>query len=256
MKFYFSLIILLLTGLTSFADKADTIPIKPGDLDINKLQTGSYQYLIYFKQTKQSPAQGMTLVKINVKPGTYHNKPVFTIQQEWDRDTVIHSANSVFDAKDFSTIVHDTYWKSIGYSMKFDFEAKTVDFQNRGKVLPDSLKQKAIADFKESFNRYNLNWHEDLVIYQLLSYKENRTFVINYSDPGFGKAENVLYTVTGSAVLTGHDGKKIDCWVLSHIDHNGSERYWISKQSKEVLMEEDFSGKTYRYKIKMSAIGD
>ena len=136
------------------AGTTDTLEVKPGDLDIKALQTGNYSYIIYTRQTKDSPAQRLTLVKISVKGETYHNKPAFVVTQQWDRDTVYHAAYSVFDAKDFSTIEHDTWWKSLGYQMKFDFEKKTVDFIKNGITgeIPDSIKTAASGDFKQSFD--------------------------------------------------------------------------------------------------------
>jgi hypothetical protein len=66
-----------------------------------------------------------------------------------------------------------------------------------------------------------------------------------------------MYTVTGSDFLTDQDSKKINCWVLNYSDGpNGYERFWISKRTKEVLKEEDFSARGYRYKIKLGISGD
>jgi len=256
-----SLVILLLLTLftvSAIAATTDTLQVKPRDLDIKALQTGSYSYIIYNKQTKDSPAQRLTLVEITVKAAVYHDKPAFIITQQWDRDTIVHAAYSVFDAKDFSTIVHDTWWKSIGYRMKFDFEKKTVDFIRSGisGEIPDSIKTAATNDFNQSFDAYNLNWHADLLVYQLLPYQEGRTFMINFYDPGFGKAEKVAYSVTGIDVLTDNHGQKIDCWVLNHTEAAGSETFWISKKTKEVLKEEDQSKRGYRYKIKFGISGD
>jgi hypothetical protein len=257
MKSIYTFSLLLLT-VAAMAKPIDTIQIKSGGLNMKALQTGSYSYIIYTKQTKESPAQRLVLVKINVKAQQYHNKPAFIVTQEWDRDTIVHAAYSVFDAKDFSTILHDTWWKSLGYSMRFDFEAKTVGFMKNGikGEIPDSIKTTAIKDFNGSFENYNLNWHADLLIYQLLPYKEDRTFVINYYDPGFGPAVKVMYTVTGSDILINSRGEKVDCWVLYNYDPRGTERFWIAKQTKEVLKEEDTSPQGYRYKIKFEISGD
>jgi len=260
MKLFFTLFSLLsLAATASIAKVTDTLQIKQGDLDMKALQTGSYSYILYTRKTKDSPAQRITLVKINVEAKPYNDKPAFFVTQEWDRDTIVHAASSVFDAKDFSTILHDTWWKSTGYSIKFDFEAKTVSFTERGikGSIPDSVKLIAKKDFDQSFENYNLNWHADLLVYQVLPYKDGRTFVINYYDPGFGKAEKVNYSVTGSDFLVNNDGQKIDCWVLYHSDPgNIYERFWISKKTKEVLKEEDSSPGGYRYKIKIGVGGN
>ena len=258
MKAFFIISILLSTTIAAAAKPVDTVQVKSGDLDMKALQTGSYNYMLYSKASKQSPAQGVILVKINVEATAYHNRPAVIVTQQWERDTVYHSAYSVFDAKDFSTILHDSFWKRLGYSMKFDFEAKTVEFTDKGAKggIPDSVKTIAKKDFDDSFKSFNLNWHADLIIYQLLPYKENRTFMINYYDPGFGKAEKVAYSVTGSDVLTTLKGEKADCWILEHTDVYGTERFWIAKKTKEVLMEEDKGPKgNYRYKVKFGVSG-
>jgi hypothetical protein len=179
MRSFFILFCLFLLTTASFAKTIDTIQVKPADLDMKALQTGSYSYIIYTKKTKDSPAQRLVLVKITVEASQYHNRPAFVVTQQWERDTIIHAAYSVFDANDFSTIIHNTWWKSIGYGMKFDFENKTVSFKKDGSGdVPDSVKSAVIKDFNQSFQSYNLNWHADLLVYQVLPYKENRVFSI------------------------------------------------------------------------------
>ena len=196
----------------------------------------------------------MILAKMNVARETWHDKPVIIVKQQWDRDSVVHKAYTVFDAQDFSTLLHDTYWRALGYAMVFDFETRKFDSREVNRAIPDSIKTKCEQELAGSFGKYNLNWHDDLVIYSMLPYKENRTFLINYYDPGFGAPEEVPYTVTGSAPLTGRSGEIIDCWVLEHGDANGSERFWISKKTREVLKEEDHGRGGYRFKYKLGVI--
>jgi len=218
------MLIWAISSVSSFAAAVDTLQVNASDINMKSLQTGSYSYAIYYRKTKQSPAQRLTLVTINIKADTYNNKPVFVATQEWDRDTIIHRAYTVFNAVDFSTIIHNTWWKSLGYEMKFDFDKKSVDFEPNGIKgdVPDSTKTSVTNDFKASLDAYALNWHADLLVYQVLPYKEGRTFMINFIDPGFGKAEKVAYSVTGSDVLTDSRGQKIDCWLLNHTEAAGS----------------------------------
>jgi hypothetical protein len=259
MRSIVTFIILSLLTVPGLAAGIDTVHMQPNNIDVKSLRKGEYNYIIYFRKSKEGPASRMTLIKMNVDEQTYHGKSAIVVRQQWERDTVIHSAYSVFSPKDFSSILHDTWWKSLGYSMKFDFESKKADYKNVSLKdgIPDSVIRKGTEGFNQSFEKYNLNWHDDLLIYTMLPYKDNRTFVINYYDPGFGKAEEVLYSVTGSQILTGSNGEKIDCWVLNHDDKDSYERYWISKKTREVLKEEDF-GKNggYRFKIKLGVSGD
>lgn len=243
--------------LFSAGVNGDTMRVKASDLDIKGLQTGNYNYLIVFQNALDSPAKGMTFVRMSIERGVYHQKPAITIRQQWDRDSVIHRAYTVFDAGNFATLLHDTYWSRLGYSMVFDFVARTFDSKLVLRPIPDSIRTSAEKELAGSFGSYNLNWHDDLVIYSMLPYKEGRTFLINYYDPGFGAPQEVSYTVTGSDWLVNRGGDKIDCWVLAHSEEGATEKYWISKKGHEVLKEEDHLLRSglYRFKYKLGVAG-
>lgn len=243
-------VILFLAVCSLAQTKGDVLDIEPKDLVLRNLKTGNFTYVVFNKKTKQSPSEKIALVKIKVESKPYNNQPAFVINQQWESDgNIVHTAYTVLDGKDFSTLLHDTYWKRLGYSTKFDFIARKVYFDGN---VPESAKLQSEQDFNESFSSKNLNWHSDLIILTRLPYKENRAFNINFFDPGFGKAKKALYTVTGSDSLTNASGEKIECWILEHIPSSGDgyEKFWISKKKKEVLREEDFFNNTYRYKLK------
>jgi hypothetical protein len=256
MKYILSIFLIALVEYTATAQKGDTLRVRPRDLNIKDLQTGNYSYLIIRQKAPDSPAASLIIAKMNVARQTYHNKQAIVVQQQWDRDSMIHKAYTVFDANDFSTLLHDTYWRGQGYALVFDFETRKFDSRPVLRAIPDSVRKACEQELAGSFGAYNLNWHDDLVIYSMLPYKENRTFLINYYDPGFGKPVEVPYTVTGSGVLTDRGGSSIDCWTLEHTDENGTEKFWISKKTREVLKEEDH-GKNwgYRYKYKLGVTG-
>jgi hypothetical protein len=195
---------------------------------------------------------------MSVEREIYHHKAAIIVRQQWERDSVVHKAYTVFDAKDFSTLLHDSYWRALGYSLVFDFETRKFSSKAIVQAIPDSVRMSCEKELAGSFGKYNLNWHDDLVIYSMLPYKENRTFLINYYDPGFGPPVDVPYTVTGSDFLTGRGGDKIECWTLEHGDENGTEKFWISKKAREVLKEEDHGksgGYRFKYKLGVAAAG-
>ena len=239
----------VLTG-SSFAQRADTVSIDAKSLKIANLNTGKQTYIVYNKKNKDSPSERITIVKIDVESIVYNGKAVISITQNWEMDTTVHTANTFLSANDFSTIQHNFYWKKSAYSSKYDFETKKVLFE--GNVL-DSLRGKSIADFNNSFNSYNLNWHSDLIIFPLLPYKKNRTFKINFYDPGFGKAKEVFYTVMGSEFLKNSSGGKIKCWVMKHETSSagGYQKFWVSQKTSEILKEQDSFNGRLRYKLKM-----
>jgi hypothetical protein len=238
-------------AFASYAQKSDTISVKPETLRLENVRYGHHTYAVYFKKTKTSPSERMTLVKINVEAQEQGGRPVIKVVQQWDKDTVVHSAVTQFDPKNFSTLAHNTYWKRLGYGAIYDFVNKRVQFEGKA---PDSVKTQSTKDFNDSFSKYNLNWHSDLVIFSLLPYKENRVFKINFYDPGFGAATEVFYRVEGSETLSTPTGK-IDCWTLM-IRHTkptaAYQKFWVSKKTSEVLKEEDEFGGQYRYKLKLA----
>jgi hypothetical protein len=193
----------------------------------------------------------MMIAKMSVTRETYHNKPAIVVRQQWDRDSLVHKAYTVFDAGDFSTLLHDTYWRVLGYALIFDFETKKFDSRPVSKTIPDSTRKDCEKELAGSFGAYNLNWHDDLVLYSILPYKENRTFMINFYDPGFGAPKEVSYSVTGSGLLTERGGSSIDCWILEHDEDGATQKFWISKKTSEVLKEEDHFKAGYRFKYKL-----
>ena len=250
----FLIILIGLIPLLAFGQSNDTIQIKPSSLDLKHLQTGEYSYLIFLKKTPEQPAIKMTLATINVKKDIYNGKDVFVINQKWDsQDTIVHTAHTILDANTCSNILHEYYWRRLGYSSKYDFSKKLISYQGN---IPDSIKNKNYEEFNQSFNTFNLNWHSDLIMFTLLPYKLNSTFAINFYDPGFGPTEMEYYTVTGTDKLKDEHGDTIDCWILTLnlTSQPGYQKFWISKKTQEVLKEEDFYNGGYRYKIKTSSV--
>src|ERR1700761_1969572 len=154
MKYLFIIVMTTLTA-SVMAQKGDTLHVRASDLDIKGLQTGDYSYLIVRQKAKDSPAASMVIAKMKVERTNYHNKPAIVVRQQWDHDSVLHKAYTVFDAGDFSTLLHDTYWRRFGYSMIFDFEKKTFDSRAIQQSIPDSIKEKCEKELAGSFGAYN-----------------------------------------------------------------------------------------------------
>ncbi|MEO6405252.1 MAG: hypothetical protein ABIO32_07160 [Ferruginibacter sp.] len=237
--------------IVAAGESSDTISISAKSFQLSKLKQGIISYIVYNKKNMTSPASGIYLSNIKIEKITYHNVPALAITQKWVKpDTIFHSAYTVLKGSDFSTLYHETYWNRNLYTLKFDFETKVVTFTGS---IEDSLKTKVISDFHESLQHYNLNWHSDLVIFRLLPYKKGRVFKINLYDPGFGRATEVFYSVLRKEKISVNTGEPLNCWVLENeIPGGGYQRFWVSEQSGEIIIEEDYYNKSYRYKIKLT----
>lgn len=249
----------LLLAFDASAQNPEAMTIKKRDLAFKYLKTGNSSYIIFFKKTPEGPAEKITLVKINVEPTIFEGKKAFKISQQWESgDMIVHTSNTVHDASDFSTLHHETWWKARDFSASFDFMSRKVAVE--GKV-DDAAKAKIVTDFNDSFKAYNLCWHSDLTIFPLFPYKDGRTFRVNFYDPGAGSSTIAEYTVVGSQSLYGSAGENIDCWIMEYASEmpNGGryvQRFWISKDSREVLKEEDKYPGGFRYKIKLRISGE
>lgn len=253
----FSLLILalLLPFGSVIAQKSDTIYIKPENINTRVLIQGTHRWLVYFKMGVDSPRKMFNIWSRNIERKQYNGKDAIAVKQEWeDNDSIMHTTLSIADAKDFHTLYHESWWKQRG-STKFNFLSGEASINDKPLTASDTaMRAKTIRQaFDSALNQYTLNWHLDLEVFPLLPYKANRTFMINFYDPGSSKPKWVAYTVTGSGKLPGLDGKEADCWLLEHSDpsFNNKEVFWVSKQTKEVLKLEQQFGKRFRYKIKL-----
>ena len=232
----------------------DTLRIGAGDVDTKRLIPGIHRYLVYFKMGVDSPRSRPQFWTREIRKETYQGTDAIIVVQDWeDRDTIVHKVRTVCDPVTFATRYQWSWWKQFGESV-FDFTNKTASM--RGLPLSDSdtaRNRKGPWDaFKKATSQYCLNWHLDLEVFPLLAFKEGRTFLVPFYDPGSPAPTEQAYTVEGSAKLKGYDGAESDCWLLSHGSAGSREIFWISKKTREVLkLENEIGVNRWRYKIKL-----
>jgi hypothetical protein len=247
------------TGLESIkspAQLSDTIRIRATDVNTSVLRSGTHQYLVYLKNGKDSSRINYQFWSREIQFVEYQGKKAVQIRHVWeDSKSVVHTVKSICDAKTFYPIYHENWWRGYGNYI-FDFSNKTITINN--KAITDSDTSRVVKNmykaYQKALNEYILNWHLDLEVFPTLPYKNGRTFLINFYDPGFPEPAYQAYTVVGEGELTSHQQQKIKCWLLRHESKHGKEVFWISKKTKEVLkLEHEFEGK-YRYKIKIGVL--
>lgn len=256
---------MIFLSLISNAQKRDTIQVTAAHLNPNALKEGTHRYLVYFKMNKDATRTQTQFWTREISRTVYNGKPCIEINQEWeDKDSIMHVAKSISDAKTMQPIYHRTWWKvqrsrvthtkTVSETI-VNFSNKSVEHNGKQLSDADTTKQlKAIWEgYKSSQNKFYLNWHLDLETFPILPYRAGVTLVIPFYDPGTESGfQHVAYTITGSASLIGYDNQKIECWILSHEEKGNKERFWISKKTREVLkLEQEVNGSLYRYKIKL-----
>lgn len=249
----------LVFAVSAFAqDKSEIINIQSKDLELKNVKLGNHSYLVYTKKTKESGAENLSLVNIKVEAKPYNGKSALAITQSWENaDTPFHKAYTVLNAINGSTLYHETFWKQTGINLKFDFETKKVNMEGEPtealKPRFEQFKTMTETGFQKSFDSYNLNWHSDLIVFQMFPYKANRTFRVNFYDPGSAEPQLANYVVTGSEIIKDSGGEKIDCWTMEFRSEKfkSVQKFWVSKKTREVIKEEDSFNNMYRFKIKL-----
>jgi len=239
------------------AQKADTIKIDASTVNTKFLIPGIHHYLVYSKNGKDSSRKNYQFWTRKIEFIKYNERDAISVTQEWENnDTILHKSYAVCDRKTFAPLFHQSWFKQRGYS-EFDFAEKKGSIQNKALQHEDTAttRRKALEAFETALEQFVLDWHLDLEVFPILPYKENRTFLINFYDPGLDPPRTLPYTVIGSSKLVGYNGQQIDCWLLNQPGKTANETFWISKQTHEVLkLEQEFGGR-YRYKIKLPFSG-
>lgn len=258
MKRYFSLLFLffLLKGTSTIAQKSDTVLVEPSTLNTNLVMEGSHQYLVYVIMEKDGTRKHTQFWTRTIKRSMLNDKPIINITQKWeDKDSIVHTVNSVCDANTFRPILHSFWWKQGGSTM-VDFENKKIVQNGNPITKVDTAKQKKAiwSSFASAVDTYALNWHLNMEVFSTLPYRKGVTFRIPFYDPGTCLAlKYVHYTVAGSGMLKGYDAEEIECWMLVLEDPDNKEVYWISKKTREVLkLEQEAMGGMKRYKLKLA----
>lgn len=234
------------------AQMADTVRIDASQINTNALIPGIHQYLVYFKNGKDSSRVRYQLWTRIIAFEQYRGRDAISVKQVWENNSeVFHTVTSYCDRKTFAPLFQQGWWKTRG--------AGTFDFINGDATVNDKPLSSATDSagksqwnaFQASLHQYVLNWHLDLEVLATLPLKAHRTFLINYYDPGFSAPRFVSYSMYASDTLQGYDGQRIPCWLLKGDDPRYTEVFWISKMTHEVLKLEEHYGTTYRYKVKL-----
>ncbi|RYY47877.1 MAG: hypothetical protein EOO06_11660 [Chitinophagaceae bacterium] len=255
-KFIFSFLLIALFTTTAASQSKDTLTINAKDINTKWLVEGEHRYLVYFKLAPGATRTNTNFWTRSIKRTNTNGRPTITVSQEWeDKDTIMHTVNTVCDARNMQTLTHQSWWKGRGEAA-VDFEKGSIKVNAKELSSQDTAsRNQAIWNaFKSTDNQFFLNWHLDLEVFPTLPFKNGRTFLIPFYDPATGLAlDKYAYTVIGSAVLTGYDKKEVDCWVMTHDSKGSKEKFYISMKTQEVLkLEQEVNGKMWRYKIKLA----
>lgn len=225
--------------------QVDTIDLSQGDLRVDQLREGLHQYLVYLHNPEDDKVFGTSIWNRRI---TFKDD-LIEIEQYWN------SSDTNFTRKVYSTclrenfqpIFHQSEMTRVGIEAYNFFDDKIIG----ANAVADNTKQNFAVDLKTP----TLNWELDLEIFSTLPYRTvGQIFMINFYHPGGRTApQYYTYKVVEEDKIKGAGGISFDCWVLK-IDYSEQNyaKFWIDKQSFDVIkMQEHYNGR-YRYKVKLA----
>ena len=247
-----ALLLLFLTISIHAFTQVDTITINTENLKIEKIKPKTNTYLVYIEK----PDGAMLDIAIwerKISFSKLNHKEVIVIDQQWKNQEIAktRTIKSVVNSKDFQPIYH--------YSKNGKGAIEAYSFLKNTIVGTDSIQNNTKKGFSVNNTSKTLNWELDLETYQMLPYKLNTAFKINFYHPGSKNMQPDFYTynvVREEKIKVANDNS-VACWVLK-IDHNAksSATYWIDKKTGETVKMLEVFGAIKRYKIQISNLID
>jgi hypothetical protein len=238
------------------AHAASPVQVKPADLHREALHPTTQTYVVYMHGAEGSGIKRTMLATTQVKRERVDGADAWVIEQHWEDETgTVHTARTVHAASDLSTLSQATMWNRPTGKFTTTVDPKKGQGTIEGTV-PDAARTRMEAGFPTMKDGWWLNWHSDLTLLPLLPYEKGGTLRVHLFDVGMDAPMDVDYTVVGSRTLLGGDGVAHDCWLVETESGRPGEgnyqRFWIDKQHRVVLKEEDIFNGQYRSKVLLS----
>ena len=231
--------------------------VTAADMHIDRLQPGTATYLVYNHGPAGSGISRAMLATSKITRERVDGVDTWVIEQSWESEAgIAHTARTVHAASDLATLSQTATWNRPTGS----FTTTAVPAEGRGTVdgeLPAERREATESGFATMKDGWWLNWHSDLALLPLLPYERGGTLRVHLFDVGMPAPKDVDYKVIGERTLVGGDGgTRHDCWLVeteSGKEGSGNyQRFWIDKERRVVVKEEDVFNGQYRSKVLLS----
>jgi hypothetical protein len=200
------------------------------------LQPGVHRYVRY-------TIKGEDRVPVDVWTRTLSFAPhdgvrAMHITQRWTRGSAENHVlvqDSWFEPGTFRATSHIRRLESAGKVEVSGYQwtpAKVVGMAD----LADNVRK----DFVMALPQPSYNFEYDMETLTALPMAAGRVFDIPFYDAGIDKPGRYLFKVAAQEVITGPDGKPLDCWLVT-ADYNTGQvksRFWFAKHDQVLVREE------------------
>jgi len=238
---------------TATAIAAEPVAVTPADMHLSQLRPATMTYLVHFHGGPGTGIKRAMLATSEVTRETVDGVDAWVIAQRWEDDTgLVHTARTVHAARDLATLAQESSWNRPTAKVT----SRVVPAEASGTIegdLPAEARERMQAGFATMDDGWWFNWHSDLALLPLLPWERGGTLRLHLFDVGMPAPMDVDYTVLGERTLRGADGTAYDCWLVeTESGRPGSgnyQRFWIDKDSRVVVKEEDVFNGQYRSKV-------
>jgi len=235
---------------------AEPVVVTAADMHLDQLRPATMTYLVYFHGEPGTGIKRAMLATSDVRRETVDGAGAWVIEQRWEDETgMVHTARTVHAARDLATLAQESTWNRPNAKVT----SRVVPAEARGSIegeLPEASRTRMETGFATMDDGWWLNWHSDLALLPLLPWERGGTLRVHLFDVGMPAPMDVDYTVLGERTLRGADGTEYDTWLVE--TESGSpgsgnyQRFWIDRDSRVVVKEEDVFNGQYRSKVLLS----
>ena len=227
--------------------------VSAADLHVDKLRSGRSTYLVYMHAGQGSGIKNPMLASTEISQQQVDGNDAWVIEHTWEAEGgVVHTARSIHAPIDLATVAQTTHWNWGDRRYSTDVRPMLGTGSIDGE-LPAAARARTEAGFGQMKSGWWLNWHSDLALLPLLPFERGGTLRIRLFDVGMEAPSDVDYKVLGTRTLHSARGEPRVCWLVeTESGRPGSgyfQRFWIDKERRVVLKEEDVIGQSYRSKL-------
>jgi hypothetical protein len=226
----------MLAGSASGA-AAETVRLNVGEplARADLLQPGVHRYVRYFIKGEDRTAIDVWTRTLSFAP--HEGVRAMHITQRWTRaaETRVLIQDSWFEPGTFRPTSHIRRAESTGKVEISGYQwtpTKVVGMAD----LADNVRK----DFVMPLPQPSYNFEYDMETLTALPLAAGRVFDIPFYDAGIDEPGRYLFKVAGQEVITGPDGKPLDCWLVT-ADYNTGQvksRFWFAKRGQVLVREE------------------
>ena len=245
------LIILYLPVLTTSA-QVDSINTINNKLIYEQLNFNQNTYVVYFQDSLSGLKYNISIWDRKLSPITINGQERY--QLNWRR----HNSDTAWVAN-YKIVVDSETFTPISEKIVVDINKPSKRqlrryfiFENNKMITSSDTVLHNDKEVKIENLNYAFNWELDMETFSILPLAKDKRFAINFYHPGGMPPAYYLYVVTSIETII-YNNKEMDCWILKKSDENGDySKFWIAKDSHQVLKLEEKFGDQYRFKFKIS----